>query len=142
MPVVKNPPANAGDIKGMGSIPGSGRYPGGGHGNPLQFSCLENPMDRKPGGLQSLWSHTTEVTEHTHRSLYLDGGSVRLKGLMGAEWGVQPPQCSAQRMDQPEHLCDANSPCGLCVDILLLAEASGSPVAYNRDQTPARQGLR
>ena len=41
--VVKNPPANAG---GEGSIPGSGRSPGGGHGNPLQNSCLENPMDR------------------------------------------------------------------------------------------------
>jgi len=44
--VVKNPPANAGDIRDMGLIPGSGRSPGGGHGNPLQFSCLENPMDR------------------------------------------------------------------------------------------------
>ena len=44
--VVKNPPANFGDIKDMGSIPGSGRSPGGGHGNPLQYSCLENPMDR------------------------------------------------------------------------------------------------
>ena len=44
--VVKNPPANAGDIRDMGSIPGSGRSPGEGHGNPLQYSCLENPMDR------------------------------------------------------------------------------------------------
>ena len=43
---VKNPPANAGDIRDMGSIPGSGKTPGGGHGNPLQYSCLENPMDR------------------------------------------------------------------------------------------------
>ena len=41
--VVKNPPANAGD---MGLIPGLGRSPGGGHGNPLQYSCLENPMDK------------------------------------------------------------------------------------------------
>ena len=45
--VVKNPPANAGDIRGVGSIPGLGRPPGGGHGNPLQYSCLENPMDRE-----------------------------------------------------------------------------------------------
>ena len=44
--VVKNPPANAGDIRDEGSIPGSGRSPGGGRGNPLQYSCLENPMDR------------------------------------------------------------------------------------------------
>ena len=44
--MVKNPPANVGDISDMGSIPGSGTSPGGGHGNPLQYSCLENPMDR------------------------------------------------------------------------------------------------
>jgi len=47
MLVVKNLPANAGDIRDLGLIPGSGRSPGGGHGNPLQYSCLENPMDRK-----------------------------------------------------------------------------------------------
>ena len=44
--VVKNPPANAGDIRDGSLIPGSGRFPGGGHGNPFQYSCLENPMDR------------------------------------------------------------------------------------------------
>ena len=44
--VVKNLPAKAGDIRDAGSIPGSGRSPGGEHGNPLQFSCLENPLER------------------------------------------------------------------------------------------------
>ena len=44
--VVKNQPANAGDGGDLGSIPGSGRSPGRGHGNPLQYSRLENPMDR------------------------------------------------------------------------------------------------
>ena len=44
--VVKNPLANARDIRNTGSIPGSGRFPGEGHGSPLQYSCLENPMDR------------------------------------------------------------------------------------------------
>ena len=44
--VVKNPPANAGDAGDVGSIPGSGRCPGEEKGNPLQYSCLENPMDR------------------------------------------------------------------------------------------------
>ena len=49
---VKNVPANAGVI---GSIPGWGRFPGERCGNPLQYSCLENPMEQKePGGLQSL----------------------------------------------------------------------------------------
>ena len=43
--VVKNPSASAGDVRDSGSIPGSGRSPGGGHGNPLQCSCLENPTD-------------------------------------------------------------------------------------------------
>ena len=43
--VVKNPPANAEDLRDVGSIPGSGRSPGGGHGKPLQYSCLENTMD-------------------------------------------------------------------------------------------------
>ena len=47
---VKNPSANAGDIRVTGSIPGLGRSPGGGHGNPLQYSCLENPIE-EPGGL-------------------------------------------------------------------------------------------
>ena len=47
---VKNPPANAGDIRDVGSIPGSRRSPGGGHGNPLQYSFLENLMDRSLGG--------------------------------------------------------------------------------------------
>ena len=44
--VVKNPPANAGDIRDMGSVPGSERSSGEGKGNPLQYSCLQNPMDR------------------------------------------------------------------------------------------------
>ena len=44
--LVKNPPTNARGVRDIGSIPESGRSPGGGHGNPLQHSCLENPMDR------------------------------------------------------------------------------------------------
>ena len=44
--VAKNPHASAGDVRDVGSVPGSGRSPGGGHRNPLQYSCLENPTDR------------------------------------------------------------------------------------------------
>ena len=55
--VVRNPPASAGDAGDLGSIPGWGRSPGGGNGNPLQFSCLENPADR---GITEL-----DMTEHT-----------------------------------------------------------------------------
>ena len=44
--MVKDPPASAGDRRDLGLIPELGRPPGGGHGNPLQYSCLENPVDR------------------------------------------------------------------------------------------------
>ena len=44
--MIKNPPANAGHVRDVGSIPGLGRSLGGGQGIPLQYSCLENPMDR------------------------------------------------------------------------------------------------
>ena len=46
MQVFKKMPANSGDIRDVDFIPGSGRSPGGGHGNPLQYSCLENLMNR------------------------------------------------------------------------------------------------
>ena len=52
--VVKNPPAHAGDT---GSIPGSGRFPGGGNGNPFQYSCLKNAMDRGAWQAASPWGH-------------------------------------------------------------------------------------
>ena len=67
--VVKNPPANAGDIRKVGSVPGSGKSPAGGHGNPLQYSCLENRMHRR------VWRatvhrvtglDTTEAAEHAN----------------------------------------------------------------------------
>ena len=61
VPVVKNPPDNAGDGGDAGLIFGSGRSPGGGHGNPLQYCCPENPMDRgaywaKVHGVTKSWT--------------------------------------------------------------------------------------
>ena len=56
--VVKNLPVNAGDARDMGSIPGSGSSPRVGTGNPLQYSHLENPMDRGAWGLQSMGSQS------------------------------------------------------------------------------------
>ena len=73
--VVKNPPANAEDKREMDLIPGSGRPPGGGHGNPLQHSCLENPTDRG-----AWWAVVPGVTKSqarlkrlgTHTDFFLD----------------------------------------------------------------------
>ena len=59
--VVENLPARAGDIKDVGSILGLGRSHGGGHGNPLQYSCLENPMHRG-----ALWATVQMVTRVGH----------------------------------------------------------------------------
>ena len=64
--VVRNPPASAGDVRDMGSIPGSGRFPGIGNGNPLQYSCLENP---RVGGAR--WAAVYGVAQ----------GQTRLKQL-------------------------------------------------------------
>ena len=64
--MVKSLPANAGDIREAGSIPGSVRSPGRGHGNQLQCSCLENPMDRE-AWWATVYGVTKELdmTEHT-----------------------------------------------------------------------------
>ena len=65
--VVKNPLANARDTEDAGSIPGLGRFPRGGNGNPLQYPCLNNSMNKGVRGLQPLGSQesdTTEATEH------------------------------------------------------------------------------
>ena len=60
--MVKNPSASAGDMTAVGLIPGSGRSPGEGNGNPLQYSCLENPMAEEPGGLQSMgWQRVKQA---------------------------------------------------------------------------------
>ena len=65
--VVKNPLANAGNTGAVGLIPGSGRSPGGGHGNPLQYSCLENPMDRGAWRAAVLRAAESDPTEHTQK---------------------------------------------------------------------------
>ena len=62
--VVKNPPGNAGDTREAVSIPGSGRCPGEGNGNPLQYSCLENPMDGGAWWATVHWIADADTTEH------------------------------------------------------------------------------
>ena len=63
--MVKNLPANAGDTGDMGSIPGLGRSPGRGHGNPLQCSCLENPMDRGAWQVHGVTKSQTRLSRST-----------------------------------------------------------------------------
>jgi len=67
--VVKNPPANAGDT---GSIPGSGRFPEGGNGNRLQYSCLENPMDREAWRptVHGVTKSQTQLSTHACKALF------------------------------------------------------------------------
>ena len=80
---VKNLPPRAGDARDLGSTPGSGRSLGGGHGKPLQYSCLENTMDRgawwakSPQGCKE--SDMTEVTQHAHAVIL--GPEVRQRWL-------------------------------------------------------------
>ena len=63
--MVKNLPANAGDIRESGSIPGSGRSLGGAHGNPFQYSCMENPIDRGAWQATVRWVAESDTTEAT-----------------------------------------------------------------------------
>ena len=70
--VVKNPPANGGDIRDMGLIPGLGRSPGGGHGNPFQYSWPGEAHGQRSLVGYSLWGHkeldtTEQLTHITHR---------------------------------------------------------------------------
>ena len=72
---VKNLLVNAGDLRDRGSVPGWKRSPGGGHGNPLQFSCLENSMDRGDLQVQSIGlhrvRHDSSDLARTHRRIAL-----------------------------------------------------------------------
>ena len=83
--MVKNPPANAGDVRDTGLIPGLGRCPGGGHGNPLWYSCLENPMDR---GAQ--WA-----TVHRAAKSWTRLKQLSVHTLIGLGWRVNKlmPEC-------------------------------------------------
>ena len=82
-PVVKNPPTNAGDVRDMGSTPGLGRSSGGGHGNLLQYSCLENPMDRGAWRatvhrVMKSWTWLKQLSMHTYLQLYSGRSEVGL----------------------------------------------------------------
>ena len=83
--MVKNPPASAGDMRDVGSILELGRSPGGGHGNLLQYSCLENPMDRGAWwatvhGVAESWTRLKGLSTHMLQdSNYMTGDYITRK---------------------------------------------------------------
>ena len=97
--VVRSPPANVGDLRDMDWIPGSGRSPGGRRGNPLQCSCLENPVDRR-----AWWATIYRVAQSrtrlkrlssSHDMTYILGASLWLQ-----DWGHNSPGRRRCRVDQ------------------------------------------
>ena len=104
--VVKNLPANAGDT---GSIPGLGRSPGGGHGNPLQHSCLENPLDRGAQGatVDRVAQSQTQLSDlpctHTGNNMCFPGGSAvkNLPALQEARVPSLSGRCPGEERDNP-----------------------------------------
>ena len=124
--VVKNLPANAGNIKDMGSIPGWGRSPGEEHGNPLQYSCLENPMDR---GASRATVH--RVAKSWTRLKWLSSSSSRneqgfldfLGGSAGKEF-----TCSAEDLALIPGLGRS------------LGEEHGNPLQYSCLENPMNRG--
>ena len=70
--VVKNSPAHAVNARDVGSIPGSGRSPGEGNGNPLQYSCLQNPMDRGAGQaiVHGIINSQTQLSDFHFQTLF------------------------------------------------------------------------
>ena len=82
----KDPTCQWGDVRDMGSVPGLGRSPGGGHGNPLQYSCLENPMDR---GVWQAAAHSvtkSDMTEHTHTHTHTHTHSSLFSQSLAKVW--------------------------------------------------------
>ena len=95
--VVKNPPANAGDIRDAGSVLGSGRSPGGEHGNPLQYSCLENPMDKG-----AWWATDHRVAENQTQLKRL---STHTSLIWCAEKSPLPLRSSSPKLITPRGKC-------------------------------------
>ena len=94
--VVKNPPANAGDVRDVGSTPGLGRAPGGGHGSSLLYSCLGNPMDR------GAWRATVHGVAQSQ--IQLKRLSTYTRGVLVVTLGIFPLQCWGFSLVVPDGL--------------------------------------
>ena len=92
--MVKNPPANSGDARDVGLIPALGRSPGGGNGNPLQYSCLENPMDRGAWratvhGITKSRTQLSTHIQHIHAHMITVRFKTRFTGYLSPKVNVQ-----------------------------------------------------
>ena len=135
--VAKKPPANAGDSRDTSSIPGLGRSPGGGNGNPLQYSCLENSMDRRSLVGYSPWGQKeSDMTEHMPCFIYL-----HMDYLMShfSYWPSTSPerssgwsslQCPSYNLKFPGGLHGKESACN-AGDLGLIPRSGRSPVGGN-----------
>ena len=99
--VVKNPPVNVGDLRDRDSVPGVGRSPGGGHSNPLQYSCLESPMDR------AWWATAHGVTKSQTRLKQLSTHTGARK-TYGSQSRKHLPSGSSHTKIFLDHYCRRN----------------------------------
>ena len=109
--VVKNPPANAGDIRDGDSVPGSGRSPGGGRGTHCSVLAGRIPQTEEPGGLQSTGLHRVMMTDRTWQRI--------ISFRVGSAWDSWP---RISRL-----LCALDPDSGLFLPLLLLSEPGGPP---------------
>ena len=106
--MVKNPPANAGDIRDVGLTPGSQRSPGGGPGNPLQYSCLENPRDSGAWwaalyGVAQTWTRLKQLSSSSSSSSSMVYPVV-INGCEG--WTIKKAAAAAKLLQSCPTLCD------------------------------------
>ena len=138
---VKNLPANAGNVRDVGSIPGSGRSPGGGHGkNTLQYSCVENPMDRGAwrATVHGIAKSRTRLKRLSNMYVYTHHiGRWYMKWLDGYSW----KSTRVQVLTPPETSCKplASDVSSLClgflvwkVEIIIVSTSQGYRENYDK----------
>ena len=122
--VVRNPPASAGVPRVTGSIPGLGRSPGGGNGNPLQYSCLGNPILCPWGPKES-----SQLSTYTH---------FRSQAQEGSSHSHVPHPCLASRMELPELPCAGATP-EITAELLILYSSQDFPPSKPHVGNPAHR---
>ena len=130
--MVKNPIAIAGDVRDAGLVPGLGRSPGGGCGSPLQYSCLENPMDRgAPRAtvhrVAKSWTQLKQLSAHSHTRILLFSCNLWPMGFAGGS-------------DGKESACNAGDPGLIPASGRFPREGNGNPLQYSCLEKPMDRG--